>query len=88
MTGALISQVEGPIPPHGGVLKDLVPDNVDEILGLKQEAVRMPSWDLSSRQIFDIELLLNGAFSPLDGFLNRADYESVCSRTRPRDGTL
>jgi sulfate adenylyltransferase len=36
----------------------------------------------------DIELLLNGAFSPLDGFMNRADYDSVCKDMRLANGTL
>ncbi len=56
---------------------------------LKQEAVHLPSWDLTdARQIWDIELLLNGAFSPLKGFLGRADYERVLSEMRLADGTL
>ena len=55
---------------------------------LKKEAVRLPSWDLNFRQVFDIELLLNGAFSPLRGFLGQADYEGVCSRMRLTDGRI
>jgi sulfate adenylyltransferase len=47
-----------------------------------------PSWDLTPRQICDLELLLNGGFSPLRGFLGRADYESVVERMRLADGTL
>jgi sulfate adenylyltransferase len=34
---------------------------------LKREAVHLPSWDLSFRQIWDLELLANGAFAPLGG---------------------
>jgi len=61
----------------------------EEKLGtLKEEAAYLPSWDLSQRQVWDIELLLNGAFSPLEGFLTRADYEGVCNQMRLRDGTL
>ncbi len=88
MNDGLTTAAEGLIPPHGGMLKHLVPENGEEILHPRQEAVRLPSWDLSSRQIFDVEFLLNGAFSPLDGYLSRADYESVCGRMRLRDGTL
>jgi len=47
-----------------------------------------PSWDLTDRQICDLELILNGGFSPLVGFLNRADYEAVCRDMRLSDGTL
>jgi len=49
----------------------------------EQEAAReYASWDLTERQLCDIELLLNGAFSPLEGFLNQADYDSVVARMR------
>ena len=55
---------------------------------LRRDSVDWPSWDLTERQLFDLELLLNGGFSPLQGFMNRADYESVCSSMRLTDGTL
>jgi len=55
---------------------------------LKDEAVHLPSWDLTFRQIWDLELLLNGAFSPLRGFLGKADYEGVCKDMRLADGSL
>jgi sulfate adenylyltransferase len=55
---------------------------------LKKEAVHLPSWDLNFRQIWDSELLLNGAFSPLSGYLGRADYEGVCSEMRLSSGEL
>ncbi len=44
---------------------------------LKKESNNYPSWYLSDRQICDLELLLNGAFSPLNGFMDKQDYESV-----------
>jgi len=47
-----------------------------------------PSWDLTPRQTCDLELLLNGGFSPLRGFMKKADYESVCKKMRLADGTL
>jgi len=75
------------ISPHGGSLKQLlVEDHKAEVL--KKETVDLRSWDLTSCQVWDIELLLNGAFSPLDGFLCEADYASVCRDTRLEDGTL
>ncbi|SKA89584.1 sulfate adenylyltransferase [Thiothrix eikelboomii] len=47
-----------------------------------------PSWDLSPRQLCDIEMLLSGAFAPLKGFLNQADYDSVLATLRLADGNL
>ena len=55
---------------------------------LKPEAADLPSWDLTPRQICDLELLMNGGFSPLKGFLDRADYDSVLDSMRLADGTL
>jgi sulfate adenylyltransferase len=55
---------------------------------LKAESTDWPSWDLTSRQMCDLELLLNGGFSPLTGFLGQADYESVCSDMRLKSGLL
>jgi sulfate adenylyltransferase len=60
----------------------------EKVAELKKEAVHLPSWDLTQRQVWDIELLLNGAFSPLDGFLSRADFDSVCKNMRLQNGSL
>ena len=49
---------------------------------LKQEAFKYKSWQLTERQICDIELLLNGSFAPLTGFLGEADYQSVLKELR------
>jgi sulfate adenylyltransferase len=75
------------IPPHGGELVDLIvsAERAKELTELSRD---WPSWDLTPRQLCDLELLLNGGFSPLRGFLTRADYESVCASMRLADGTL
>jgi sulfate adenylyltransferase len=73
--------------PHGGELKNLyLPD--DEVDAAKEAAGDFPSWDLTERQLCDIELLLNGAFSPLEGFLNKDDYDSVVETMRLKSGVL
>ena len=46
------------------------------------------SWNLTDRQICDLELLLNGAFSPLTGFLNEDEYHLVCKDMRLKSGEL
>ncbi len=73
--------------PHGGELKNLYLSEA-EAAAEKQAARDFPSWDLSERQICDIELLLNGAFSPLDGFLNQDDYDAVVDGMRLTSGVL
>ncbi|ANM29079.1 adenylyltransferase [Acidobacteria bacterium Mor1] len=55
---------------------------------LKEASREWKSWDLTPRQMCDLELILNGGFSPLTGFLNKKDYESVCADMRLADGTL
>lgn len=73
--------------PHGGKLVDLL---VDESTAqkLKKDSAKYKSWDLSPRQICDVEMILNGAFSPLTGFLGKRDYDKVCKDMRLSDGTL
>ncbi len=75
------------IEPHGGELINLMAD-ADRSAELKAASRDWPSWDLTARQICDLELLLNGGFSPLTGFMKKADHESVCERMRLADGTL
>ncbi|KAJ1870255.1 Sulfate adenylyltransferase [Coemansia sp. RSA 486] len=74
--------------PHGGILKDLhVRDEPirDQLLA---EAEQIPSVTLTDRQLCDLELILNGGFSPLEGFLTQAEYEGVVHSSRLPDGTL
>ena len=75
------------LEPHGGHLQNLVvaPERAAE---LKTLSLEWPSWDLTPRQMCDLELLLDGSFSPLTGFMNRADFESVCERMHLTNGLL
>jgi len=75
------------IAPHGGELVQLqVP--AARAAELKAHSKDWPSWDLTARQLCDLELLMSGGFSPLRGFMNRADYEGVCHNMRLGNGTL
>ena len=55
---------------------------------LKEASRDWPSWTLTPRQTCDLELLLNGGFSPLDGFMRQADYEGVVEKMRLSSGVL
>ncbi len=75
------------IAPHGGKLTECLVD-ARRAAALKSESKEWPSWDLTPRQICDLELLLSGGFSPLSGFVGQRDYETICADLRLRDGTL
>ncbi|MFZ1426325.1 MAG: bifunctional sulfate adenylyltransferase/adenylylsulfate kinase [Geminicoccaceae bacterium] len=72
---------------HGGRLRDLYLDT-DAAEAAKGGSGGRPSWDLTERQLCDLELILNGGFSPLDGFQGRADYEAVLAGMRLANGLL
>ena len=77
--------MENLIAPHGGRLCNLLaPDPA----ALKKVADGLPSVSLNRRQLCDLELLINGAFSPLRGFMTRAAYTAVLERLRLCDGTV
>jgi sulfate adenylyltransferase len=76
----------GLIAPHGGKL------NVREVKGsdavaLEQKARSLPALPPNSRELADLELLANGGFSPLDGFMTQAQYTSVVDSMHLPDGT-
>jgi sulfate adenylyltransferase len=71
--------------PHGGKLVNRVLEGRarEELL---ERAPRLPRVPLNSRQLSDVELIAVGAFSPLEGFLGRTDYESVLANQRLANG--
>src|SRR5262249_44424749 len=75
------------IAPHGGELVDLMLDP-ESALELKAHSIDFPSWDLTSRQIRDLELLISGGVSPLPGVINRREYDRVCDEMRLGNGLL
>jgi len=74
-------------PPHGGELVNLFAAP-ERVLELQADSRDWPSWDLTGRQLCDLELLLSGGFSPLRGFLSRPDYDRVCNEMRLASGKV
>jgi len=83
----ILSKTSHLVQPHGGELINLILDR-EAAAETKAESRDFPSWDLTPRQICDLEMLLNGGFSPLTGFMNKAEYESVCSDMKLSSGFL
>jgi sulfate adenylyltransferase len=75
------------INPHGGELCNLFVSE-ERKKELKSLLINYESWSLTDRQTCDLELILNGGFSPLKGFLNKNDYDSVLKNMRLADETL
>ena len=75
------------IPPYGEKLVNLMaPDGEREALA--DAAGRLPAIRLSPRAVCDLELLITGAFSPLDRFMGKADYARVLAEMRLANGML
>lgn len=77
----------GLISPYGGDLVDLLV-SAEEASELKEQANRLPSIQISARTLCDLELLATGAFSPLDRFMGKQDYQHVLEEMRLADGHL
>ncbi|MCI0362249.1 MAG: sulfate adenylyltransferase [Phycisphaerales bacterium] len=73
--------------PHGGMLMNRIadPDQADK---LTKRAPELPAITLSAKQACDLEMIAIGAFSPLNGFVKRADFESICNHMRLSDQSL
>jgi len=76
----------GLITPHGGQLIDRIVKG-PESDQLKTEAASLPSITLSAKQACDLEMIAIGAFSPLTGFVGKADFDRICKEMRLADGT-
>lgn len=75
------------ILPHGGELVNRVVTG-EQRETLLAEAKNLNSIIINTWTVSDLDLIGVGAFSPLKGFLNEADYRSVVERMRLADGTV
>jgi len=65
------------IAPHGGKLIINLANEAESAALLAKQQGGLPQIVVGSRQLADLEMLANGAYSPLTGFMKRADYLSV-----------
>ncbi len=75
------------ITPYGGTLVNLLLTGEERLAAL-EESKHLPSVQISARSVCDLELLATGAFSPLDRFMGKADYERVLAEMRLKNGVL
>src|SRR5690349_21937856 len=75
------------IDPHGGKLVNRVLEGAAAKTAVS-EASGYKSITLSPREAFDLEMIAIGAFSPLTGFMGKADFERVCKEMRLANGTV
>jgi sulfate adenylyltransferase len=75
------------IAPYGGALVNLLVED-EQKQELKEYATHLPSIQLSMRTICDLELMAVGAFSPLDRFMGKDDYQRVLDEMRLTNGHL
>lgn len=75
------------ITPYGGTLINLLVQG-EERRSLIEESKHLPSVQISARSVCDLELLATGAFSPLDRFMGKEDYERVLTEMRLKSGML
>ena len=75
------------ITPHGGILVNRVLEGAAAQAAIAA-AGSYKSITLSPREQFDLEMIAIGAFSPLRGFMGKADFASVCKDLRLANGTV
>ncbi len=83
MTATTTTTIKEPrlVEPCGGALKNLLVEP-EEAADFKKYANTLPSVQLSARALCDLEMLATGAFSPLETFMNEADYRRVVREMR------
>ncbi|KGF88465.1 sulfate adenylyltransferase [Prochlorococcus marinus] len=80
------TDTNGLIPPYGGELINLIIKDKN----LKNDLISKATYEFecSERNACDVELLMVGAFSPLEGFMDENNYNSVIKNNRNTNGLL
>ncbi|MHC4762063.1 MAG: sulfate adenylyltransferase, partial [Planctomycetota bacterium] len=84
----MMSEVTGLVPPHGGKLNPLLVTEEKQLNECLKKAEALPKIMLTSKEVSDVIMLATGSFSPLEGFMCRADYEGVVRDMRLASGLL
>ncbi len=77
--------MSGLVPPHGGTLKPLKLEG-EALKEAVQRARTFKSWTMTTRERDDLIMMGIGAFSPLTGFFNKADWQSSCDHMTLSNG--
>lgn len=77
--------MQAEIEPHGGTLVDAFVEG-EAASALRERAQTLTKLHLADRRLSDLEMIANGAFSPLRGFMNRADYDNCVVNKRLANG--
>ena len=75
------------IAPHGGTLVNRIVDGTERD-ALLAKAGGLPTVELDAWALSDVEMIAIGGFSPLDGFMAKADYERVVADRRLTNGLV
>ena len=75
------------VSPHGGTLVNRFVEK-SKADALRKEAATLPVITLSAKQACDLEMIAIGAFSPLTGFVGKADFESICRNCKLANGLV
>lgn len=73
------------VTKHKNAIKTITPAAIEEYKFIAHE---LPTLTLTQRQLCDLELILNGGFAPLKGYMCQADYDNVLEKCRLKDGSL
>ena len=76
------------VPPHGSSNLKPLALNPDEALLEKKKSETLTKVICTSREFGDVIMLGIGGFTPLDGFMNRADWQNVCKNMALENGTF
>jgi len=77
-----MTEQESLTAPHGGMLIPRLVRDPQRMADDRKKVAGLPAIRMTSRETSDVIMLAMGAFSPLEGFMCRADYKGVIQTMR------